>query len=230
MLDQRPWHYSLKIFLEESFHNIYIDAVVRKYCFDEDVVPVPVRPNYLDKRLISTLKLVLGSTHQVSTKEIYNVLMKDELKLNANFKLRIESVYDNFSLERILEFTHSKCIPVCVRSHVWKIIHRIEYSDIEEAKVKLISPSCKHCDEQDICRIHTYFQCERVVSIGIIFLRVLRIFDPQYSFEEVLKFKAKEEHPQLYWFIAMTYFILTRTEEGAVLSCTELLCGRNSKS
>ena len=40
--------------LEESFHNIYIDAVVRKHCFDEDVVPVPVRPNYLDWRLIST--------------------------------------------------------------------------------------------------------------------------------------------------------------------------------
>ena len=200
----------IKNLLEESFHNIYIDAVVRKYCFDEDVVPVPVRPNYLDKRLISTLKLVLGSTHRVSTKEIYNVLMKDELKLNANFKLRIESVYDNFSLERILEFTHSKCIPVCVRSHMWKIIHRIEYSDIEEAKVKLISPSCKHCDEQDICRIHTYFQCERVVSIGIIFLRVLRIFDPQYSFEEVLDFKAKEEHPQLYWFIAMTLFYIDK--------------------
>ena len=56
---------------EESFTNIYIDADVRKYCLEEDVVPAPVRPHYFDKRLITTLKLVLGSTHQVSTKDIY---------------------------------------------------------------------------------------------------------------------------------------------------------------
>ena len=202
----------IKNLLEESFTNIYIDAVVRKYCLEEDVVPAPVRPHYFDKRLITTLKLVLGSTHQVSTKDIYQTLMRNEFVIEGDFKLRIETIYENFSLRNILEFTHSKCIPVCVRSHMWKIVHRIEHSDIEEAKVKLISPSCKYCGEQDIDRVHLYFQCERVIRVGKIFLKVLRIFDPQYTFEEVLDFKGKEEHPQLYWFIALTLFYIDKNK------------------
>ena len=67
----------IKNLLEESFSNIYLDAVVRKYCLDEEVLPVPVRPHYFDKRLITTLKLVLGSTHRVLTKDIYKALMKN---------------------------------------------------------------------------------------------------------------------------------------------------------
>ena len=198
----------IKNFLEESLTNIYVDAVVRKYCLDEDVWPPPVRPHYLDKRLIMTIKLVLGGTLRISTKDIYHVLLRDEFNINEDFKLRIESLYSDFSLRSIVEFTHSKFIPVNVRSHMWKVIHRVEYSEIEEAKVKLRSPTCKQCGEQDIERIHLYFQCERLMNIGMIFLRVLRIFDPQYSFEEVLEFKALVEHPPLYWFIALTiYFI-----------------------
>ena len=46
------------------------------------------------------------------------------------------------------------------------------------------------------------------MSIGIIFLWILRIFNPQYSLEEVLDFKAKEELLQLYWFIAMPLFYI----------------------
>ena len=78
--------------------------------------------------------------------------------------------------------------------------------------MKLISPSCKYCGEQDIDRVHLYFQCERVISVGKIFLKVLRIFDPQYTFEEVLDFKGKEEHPQLYWFIALTLFYIDKNK------------------
>ena len=115
-----------------------------------------------------------------------------------------------FHLSSIFEFTHSRLIPVNVRSHMWKIVHRIEYSEIEEAKVKLISPVCKQCGEQDIDRLHRYFKCERVESIGTMFLRVLRIFDPQYTMEEVLDFKGKEEHPQLYWFIALTLYYIDK--------------------
>ena len=168
----------IKNFLEESLTNIYLDAVVRKYCLDEDVWPPPVRPHYLDKRLIMTIKLVLGGTLRISTKDIYHVLIRDEFNINEDFKLRIESLYSDFSLRSIVEFTHSKFIPVNVRSHMWKVIHRVEYSEIEEAKVKLRSPTCKQCGEQDIERIHLYFQCERLMNIGMIFLRVLRIFDP----------------------------------------------------
>ena len=203
----------IKNFLEESLTNIYLDAVVRKYCLDEDVWPAPVRPHYLDKRLIMTLKLVLGSTLRLSTKDIYQVLIENEFNINEEFKLRIESMYNDFSIGSILEFTHSKFIPISVRSHMWKIIHRIEYSEIEEAKVKLCSPVCRQCGELDISRFHLYFQCERIRNIGIIFLQVLRVFDPQYSLEEVLEFKAIEEHPQMYWFIALTLYFIDKNRK-----------------
>ena len=116
---------------------------------------------------------------------------------------------------------------MCVRSHIWKIVHRMEHSEIEEAKVKLISTSCKYCGEQDIDRIHLYFKCEKVESIGKMFLKILRIFDPQYTFEEILDFKGKEEHPQLYWFIAMTLFYIDKnrrcsTEMYRAYLCSEL--------
>ena len=58
-----------------------------------------------------------------------------------------------------------------------------------------------------------YFHCERVARIGNIFLKVLRIFDPQFSFQEVLDFSCKEEHPQLYWFIALTLFYIDKNKK-----------------
>ena len=44
-------------------------------------------------------------------------------------------------------------------------------------------------------------------------LRVLRVFDPHISFEEVLEFKAIEEHPQMYWFIALTLFVIDKNRK-----------------
>ena len=51
------------------------------------------------------------------------------------------------------------------------------------------------------------------MNIGVLFLRVSSIFDPLYSFEEILEFKAKEEHPQLYWFIALTLFYIDKNRK-----------------
>ena len=53
----------IKKILEDMKTNIYIDAVVRKYCKDEDVYPSPVKPSYLDICLISKIKLVLGTSN-----------------------------------------------------------------------------------------------------------------------------------------------------------------------
>ena len=50
-------------------------------------------------------------------------------------------------------------------------------------------------------------------SIGEIFIRVLRVFDPQYSLEEVIEFKAKDEHPQLFWFIALTMYYIDKNRK-----------------
>ena len=199
----------IKNILEDTHTNLYLDAVVRKYCKSEDIYPVPVKPSYMDARLISKIKLVLSKNSEtLSTRNIYQVLMRDEFHITTDFKLRIESLYDDFSLQSSFQFTLSKVIPVSVRSHMWKLIHRIRYSEIEEAKIKLTITTCKICGEVDVDRIHLYFKCEKMKSIGDIFTRVLRVFDPQYSLEEVIEFKAMDEHPQLFWFIALTMYYI----------------------
>ena len=136
--------------------------------------------------------------------------MKNELNITVDFHMKIEDVYNDFSLNSALQFTNSKIISLPVRSYMWKLIHRIQFTEIEEAKVKLITPSCRSCGEENIDRIHLYFHCEKVDDIGRKFLRVLRVFDPQYSCDEILNFKVKEEHPQLFWFIANTLFYIDK--------------------
>ena len=96
-----------------------------------------------------------------------------------------------------------------------RINHAVPDKRIEEAKVKLSNPVCKICDYEDIDRVHIYFECEKVREIGQNFLRVWRVYDPQYTFTEILEFRGKEEHPQLYWFIALTlYYVDTNRRRG----------------
>ena len=96
-----------------------------------------------------------------------------------------------------------------------RIIHAVPDKRIEEAKVKLSDPVCKICDYEDIDRVHIYFECEKAREIGQNFLRVWRVYDPQYIFTEILEFRGKEEHPQLYWFIALTlYYVDTNRRRG----------------
>ena len=82
------------------------------------MLPVPVRPHYLDKRLVTTLKLVLDNTQRVSTKDIYNVLLKNEFSINEEFKLRIEAVYDDFSLKHLGVYAFKIHSNKCQVSHV----------------------------------------------------------------------------------------------------------------
>ena len=39
------------------------------------------------------------------------------------------------------------------------------------------------------------------------------MFDPQYSLEEVMEFKAKDKHPQLFWFIALTMYYIDKNRK-----------------
>ena len=96
-----------------------------------------------------------------------------------------------------------------------RIIHAVPDKRIEEAKVKLSDPVWKICDYEDIDRVHIYFECEKAREIGQNFLRVWRVYDPQYTFTKILEFRGKEEHPQLYWFIALTlYYVDTNRRRG----------------
>ena len=42
------------------------------------------------------------------------------------------------------------------------------------------------------------------------------MYDPQYSFKEIQQLRGKVEHPQLYWFIALTlyYYVDTNRRRG----------------
>ena len=64
------------------------------------------------------------------------------------------------------------------------------------------------CLEVDISRLHVYFTCDAVQNVSTSFLKVLRIFDPLYSFEEIFMFRIMPEHPQLSWFIANTLYYI----------------------
>ena len=58
--------------------------------------------------------------------------------------------------------------------------------------MKHVTSSCKQRVEEDIDRVHLYFQCDKLLNLGTTFLRILKVFDPQFTLEEVL------EHPQLF--------------------------------
>ena len=196
----------IKNFLNDVGSNVYTTAVFRKYIQSKEVFPAPVKPDYLNDILINLIREVIKEISVFSTKNIYKVLLKKQFNINENFKLKIE-LEDN-TLENVMRFTDSKMISVSVRSFVWKFAHNILYSEINEAKTKLTIPCCDSCGEVDIDYKHCFFVCEKVYAIASKFLEVLKIFDPAYSFEEVIKLKSKEEFPHVNWFIAYTLYYI----------------------
>ena len=208
----------IKNILEESGSNIYMNAVVRKYCKDEEVYPIPVKPEFMDKSFIDTMKYVLEKMLRLSTKHIYDILLKREFGLeDGDFKFKNQLRYDDFSMENVIEITTSKYISLPVRTFVWKLAHNLIQTEIEEAKFKNRVPTCKLCLEVDISKSHIYFSCYAVQNVANSFLNVLRIFDPQYSFEEILLFKIMPEHPQLSWFIANTLYYIENSRGKCTL-------------
>ena len=65
--------------------------------------------------------------------------------------------------------------------------------------------------------IHCFFVCEKICEISRRFLEVLKIFDPAFTFEEVIKLRSKEEFPHVNWFIAYTlYYIYNNRQRCSV--------------
>ena len=61
----------VKNLLEEGKTNLYVNAVMRKYCEDEDILPIPVRPPFLSEALISQIKYIKENVKQFDSKSIY---------------------------------------------------------------------------------------------------------------------------------------------------------------
>ena len=58
----------VKYLLPESETNCYINAVIRRYVMNEEVIPKPVEPPYMTKNLIANIRLVLQETASRETK------------------------------------------------------------------------------------------------------------------------------------------------------------------
>ena len=65
----------IKNILEAAKVNLYVNAVIRRYCEDEDLSPIPFRPPFLSEGLISRIKYVKENVKQFDSKTIYRALM-----------------------------------------------------------------------------------------------------------------------------------------------------------
>ena len=62
----------MKNLLEEAETNLYVNAVMQKYCEDEDISPIPPRrPPFLSEALILQIKYVKENVKQFDSKSIY---------------------------------------------------------------------------------------------------------------------------------------------------------------
>ena len=195
--------------------NCYAYAVLRRYCFDENILPVPLKPPFMTNNMIEMIKLVLNSCDLLSSKQIYEVLFNNEFQLSDEFKLKIELEHNGVDLQLASMVFKSKFLSLAVRSQVFRFYHKLIYFEPEEAKIKNKTAFCKLCDEPFINRNHIYFNCPKLFGIGRDFLRILRVLDPDYTEEEVLYLSMIDPSlPQATWLIANTIFFISSNREG----------------
>ena len=70
--------------------NLYINAVIRKYCEEEDVSPTPLKPPFLTDSIILSIKYVIKNVKQLNSKNIYKALLHKEFDRSVDFKLKSE--------------------------------------------------------------------------------------------------------------------------------------------
>ena len=202
-----------------SGQDCYLNAVVRKYCYDEEITPIPLKPPYLTKTLIKEIKNVIHQGKSLSTKDIYQVLINNEFGIDHDFKLKIELEYNNVDLSKASLLLNAQFISLPVRSLMLRFFHKLIYFEPEEGKVKNKTAICKLCDEPDIDRIHIYFKCSKLFGIGREFMKILRILDPDYTEEEVMFLSVIDASlPQASWFIANTICFISNNREACSIS------------
>ena len=199
----------IKNFLNEAASNCHASALLKKYCYEEDVHPTPWRPLYLTDALISKIKLVCRKlTSGITTQNIYKILLNEEFSIDETLTLKIEMKNPMLCLEKFVEVNKSKLLSQPVRSFSWKLFHNLLFVETEEARIKNRSPICSTCGETDIDQIHIYFRCPKLKGIGQILMKILKIFDPEFSEEEVLAFQLQNEFPQANWVTLNTLFYI----------------------
>ena len=155
----------------------------------------------------------------LSTKQIYEVLVNNEFKIDQDFKLKIELERNDVDLSKAAQLLNAGFISLPVRSQMLRFFHKLIYFEPEESKIKNNTAICKLCDEPDITRNHIYFHCAKLFGIGREFMKILRILDPDYTEEEVLFLSVIDASLlQASWFIANTVYFISNNREGCSIN------------
>ena len=212
----------VKYLLLESETNCYINAVIRKYVRKEEVFPKPVEPPYMTKEVKENIRLVLQETASKETNVIYKILLQKELKIDQDFKLKIEINNENFEITNAMRLINSKVLSLQVRNFLWKHMHRIYIYEWED-KTNKGRVTCKSCGEFDINFIHL-FQCVMLNGVGQKLWNVLKVFDPGIKAEEIFSLNLSVGHLQADWILANSlFFIANNRNRCSVQSLTTYL-------
>ena len=203
----------IKNVLNDAKVNLYMNAVVRKYCDEEDLLPIPSRPPFLTDSLVSCIKYVKENVKQIDSKNIYRALLCREFNISQNYKLKVEERNNNFK-ENALRVIYSNLVSVCVRSYLWKLVHNISYLETDNAKIDKTNVRCRLCQEADVKREHLLMSCNRLNGIGLALMNTLHIFNPRYTEEDVLMIDLDAGFPQVDWLVANVLYFVAQNRES----------------
>jgi len=99
--------------LKDAEVNLYTNAVIQKYCEEEELSPVPLRPPFLTDALISNIKFVIGNVKKINSRNIYKALLLKEFDRSIDFKLKAEERNNNFK-ENALRVINSKLVSISI--------------------------------------------------------------------------------------------------------------------
>ena len=189
---------------------------------NEEVILKPVEPPYMTKNLIANIRLVLQETASRETNVIYKILLRKELDIDEDFKLKIVTKNENFELTNAMRLINSKVVSLQVRNFLWKHMHRIYMYEWED-KINKGRISCRSCDEKDIDGKHL-FQCDMLNGVGQKLWNVLKVFDPGIRTEEILSLNLNVGHLQADWFLSHVLFFMANNRHRCnVENCTTFL-------
>ena len=212
----------VKYLLLESETNCYINAVLRRYVLNEEVIPKPVQPPYMTKSIIANIRLVLQETTSRETKVIYKILLQKELEIDEDFKLKIETKNENFDLTNAMRLVNSKVVSLHVRNFLWKHMHRIFMYEWEDKSNKG-KITCKSCEMENISAEHL-LKCDKLNDVGYKLVNVLKVFDPGIKNDEVFALNLGIGHLQADWLLAnVLYFIANNRRSCSLESLTAYL-------
>ena len=203
----------IKNLIKEAEVNLYMNAVFRKYCEEEDLSSVPLKPPFLTDSLVSSIKYVITNVKQLNSKSIYKALLLKEFDRSIDFKLRAEERNNNFK-ENAVRVINSKIVSIDVRSYLWRLVHDISYLETDIMKIEKSNVKCRVCQVVNVEREHLLLTCDRLSGVGSALIKTLHVFNPRYTEGDVLMIDLDDDFPQVDWFVANALFYISKNRDN----------------